>query len=101
METVACESLEEVRTHIDRIDHDMVALIAERGGFVKQAARFKKTSDDVRAPQRVEQVLLKVRALANELGADASVVEHVWRAMIAGFVEAELVEHGALGDKSK
>jgi len=100
MKPIVCESLEEVRAHIDRIDHDIVALIAERGMFVKQAARFKKTSDDVEAPQRVEQVLVKVRILADELGADTGVVEHVWRAMIAGFIEAELVEHAALGDRS-
>jgi isochorismate pyruvate lyase len=101
MKPIVCEALQEVRAHIDRIDHEMVALIAERGRFVKQAARFKKTSDDVKAPQRVEQVVVKVRALAEEFGADASVVERVWRALIAGFIEAELVEHTTLGEAPK
>ena len=49
-----CDSIEEVRANIDRIDYQIVALLAERGGYVKQAARFKKTTDDVKAPQRVE-----------------------------------------------
>ena len=88
-----CNSIEEVRASIDRIDRQLVSLLAERGAYVKQAARFKKTTDDVKAPQRVEQVITKVRSLSRELGADPSVIEQVYRAMISGFIAAELAEH--------
>lgn len=91
-----CTSIEEVRAQIDRIDRQMVALLAERGAYVKQAARFKKSTDDVKAPQRVEQVIAKVKALSCELGANPVVTEQVYRAMIAAFIEAELAEHAAL-----
>ena len=90
-----CNSIEEVRANIDRIDRQIVALLAERGGYVKQAARFKKTTDDVKAPQRVEQVISKVTALSQELGANPSVTEQVYRAMISGFINAELAEHAS------
>lgn len=92
----SCDSIQDVRTHIDRIDRQIVALLAERGGYVNQAARFKKTADDVRAPQRVEQVISKVIALSLELGANPAVTEQVYRAMITGFINAELSEHAAL-----
>jgi isochorismate pyruvate lyase len=92
-----CESLEEVRVQIDRLDREIVALLAERGDYVRQAARFKRTKDDVAAPARVEQVIGKVRALAGEKGADPVVVERVYRAMIAAFIEAEQKEHARLG----
>jgi len=91
-----CDSLEEVRSEIDRIDRAIVGLLAERGGFVKQAAYFKKSSADVRAPQRVEQVINKVVELSKELGADPVVTEAVYRAMINAFIEAELAEHARL-----
>jgi len=91
-----CESIEQVRANIDRIDRQLVALLAERGGYVAQAARFKNSSEEVRAPQRVEQVLARVTALARELGANPEVTVRVYRAMIAAFIEAELVEHHAL-----
>jgi isochorismate pyruvate lyase len=94
--TITCSSLDDIRLHIDALDRKLVGLIAERGGFVMQAARFKKTTDDVRAPQRVEQVIAKVRALADELGASPDVVEAVYRAMIAAFISAELAEHASL-----
>ena len=93
---VNCTSIEEVRSNIDRIDRQIVALLAERGGFVKQAAWFKKTTDDVKAPQRVEQVIAKVTALSRELGANPLVTEQVYRTMISGFINAELTEHAAL-----
>ena len=98
---VECHSLEEVRSHIDRIDRQIVAYIAERGIYVKQAARFKKTTEDVKAPQRVEQVIAKVTALSHELGANPSVTEQVYRAMILGFIHAELAEHATLHTKDR
>src|SRR5690554_2583963 len=93
---VVCTSIDEVRVNIDSIDKEIVGLLAERGGFVKQAARFKKTTDDVKAPQRVEQVITKVRALAAELGGNPEVTEAVYRSMISAFISAELQEHADL-----
>ncbi|WP_298716602.1 chorismate mutase [uncultured Oceanisphaera sp.] len=93
---VVCNSIEEVRTNIDSIDRKIVALIAERGGFVNQAARFKKTTDDVKAPARVEQVIDKVRGLSAEFGGNSDVTEVVYRAMISAFISAELTEHAEL-----
>lgn len=95
-EIPTCNSLDDVRSNIDRIDRRIVACLAERGGYVRQAAKFKKSTDDVRAPQRVEQVISKVVALAGELGANPDVTEQVYRAMISGFINAELAEHAAL-----
>ncbi|MEG0121346.1 MAG: chorismate mutase, partial [Pseudomonas sp.] len=74
---VTCTTLEQVRENIDRLDRQIVALLAERGSFVSQAAGFKKDSDGVKAPQRVEQVISKVRDLAQTLGANPDVTEQV------------------------
>lgn len=99
--TKKCESLAEVRAEIDRLDRAIVTLLAERGGYVLQAARFKRDAAAVHAPDRVEQVVAGVRALAGELGADADVVEQGYRALIRAYTEAELREHAALGDKAR
>lgn len=85
-----CNSLDQVRAEIDRIDAQIVPLLAERGGYVLAAARFKSRAEEVPAPQRVEQVIAHVRALAEAHGAMPEVVERVYRAMIAAFIEAEL-----------
>src|SRR5271163_1884556 len=57
-----CETLAEVRQNIDRIDHAIVALMAERGKYVAEASRFKKDPAAVSAPARVEAIIAKVRA---------------------------------------
>lgn len=93
---VTCTTLEEVRNNIDRLDQQIVTLLAERGRYVSQAARFKKDTDGVKAPQRVEQVIAKVRDLAQAVGANPEVTEQVYRAMIAAFIQQELAEHAAL-----
>lgn len=93
---VECQSIEQVREQIDALDRRIVQLLAERSGYVRQAARFKTDADAVRAPQRVEQVIAKVRALAAGNGAPVELVEQVYRAMINAFIDAELAEHAAL-----
>ena len=93
---VTCTTLDQVRENIDLLDQQIVTLLAERGGYVSQAARFKKDSDGVKAPQRVEQVITKVRDLSLEVGANPEVTEQVYRAMIAAFIAQELAEHAAL-----
>ena len=40
-----CNNIEEVRNNINNIDEQIVKLIALRGIFVKQAAKFKKDSN--------------------------------------------------------
>uniref|UniRef100_Q478C9 chorismate mutase n=1 Tax=Dechloromonas aromatica (strain RCB) TaxID=159087 RepID=Q478C9_DECAR len=91
-----CASLAEVRQNIDRLDRELVTLIAERGAYVKQAAGFKKTAAEVPAPPRVVQVLAKVNALALEVGAEPAVVDATWRAMIAAFIDSERLHQAAL-----
>jgi isochorismate pyruvate lyase len=91
-----CASLAEVRQNIDLVDRQLVALIAERSAYVRQAASFKKSADEVPAPQRVAQVLARVNLLAAGMGADPAVIDATWRAMIAAFIDKERLAHAAL-----
>ena len=88
----SCTSLDEVRDNIDRIDEEIVKLIAERSFFVKEASRFKKDENDVEAPKRVEAVIEKVRKLAEENKVKADIVEGVYRTMISSFISFEMDE---------
>lgn len=87
-----CKSLEEVRANIDRIDDNMIKLIGERADYVRQAAKFKTNTDGVKAPDRVEAVIRKVRSNAEKYGADADMVEALYRDMISRFVDMETRE---------
>ena len=89
---IECNSIDEVRNNINNIDEQIVKLIALRGEFVKQAAKFKKDSDDVKAPTRVEEVINKVKNIAKSTGANEEVIENVYRSMINSFIKLEMKE---------
>jgi isochorismate pyruvate lyase len=89
---IKCESLDDVRHNIDRIDNEIIKLIAERGAYVKQAAAFKKNEKGVRDKGRVEKVIAGAREKAVNHGADPDVVETVYRSMIAAFINIEMKE---------
>ena len=84
-----CQSLDQLRREIDRLDEQIVRLLAERGDYVLAASRFKRSADEVRAPQRVEQVVARVRDLALKHGALPDVVERTYRTLITAFTDAE------------
>lgn len=86
MNTPDCADLNEVRANIDRLDRVIVPLLAERAGFVRQAARFKATKADVVVPARIEEIILKVRHMAREAGTDPDLVERIYRAMIDAYI---------------
>lgn len=85
-----CNNLEEVRDNIDKIDNDIIKLIAKRSTYVAQAANFKKSENGVKAPARVEAVIAKVREKAKSYGADPDMVEALYREMIARFINMEM-----------
>ena len=86
-------SLDEVRESIDAVDREIVRLLAEREGHVRRAARVKEARRDVEAPDRLEEVIRNTRTLAAEYGANADVIEEVYRTMISRFVSLEMDEH--------
>lgn len=91
-----CASLSEVRLRIDQADRLLVALLAERAHYVRQAARFKQSAADVQAPERVQTVIQQALTQARQLGAPVAVVEATYRAMITAFVQEEALELGRL-----
>jgi isochorismate pyruvate lyase len=84
-----CASLAEVRDNIDRIDRQIIALMAERQKYVAEAGRFKANPAAVSAPARVEAIIAKVKTIAREDGLAESVAERSFRAMIAAFEDYE------------
>ncbi|MCS3507558.1 Salicylate biosynthesis protein PchB [compost metagenome] len=88
-----CANLAEVRANIDRLDDEIVRLIAERALYVKDAARFKRDAYQVSAPARQAQVFDKARALATRHNRGfanlEAVVDATYRAMVAAFIANE------------
>ena len=92
-----CENLSQVRSEIDRLDEEIVKLLAQRAMYVKDAARFKRDAFQVSAPARQAQVFARVRALAERhqpafnggFAGLPDVVESAYRALVAGYIACE------------
>lgn len=85
-----CANMDQVREEIDRLDSALVALIAERFGYVERAWEIKLAERaDANVPWRNQQVIDKVRARAVEQGVSADLVEALWRQMIGWFIQYE------------
>lgn len=87
-----CSSLEEVRGYIDKLDDQIVELIATRNGYVKQAAKFKESVAEIKGKERMEAVMDRVRTRAMELGASPNLLTKLYTIMIDEMVEAEIAE---------
>ena len=92
MNRIKAESLQQARQQIDAIDTALVELIAARQYYVDQTTRFKKTETDLQSPDRMEQVVDQVRALAQKQGVDQDFIEHLYREMFQHFIQRELKE---------
>jgi isochorismate pyruvate lyase len=84
-----CSNMEEVRAEIDRIDASLVDLIGERFTFVDRAWQLKRSPAEARVPWRIQQVIDKVRARAQQQGLPPELAEALWRQMIGWFIQYE------------
>jgi isochorismate pyruvate lyase len=87
-----CSSLLEVRQEIDKIDSQLVELISERSHFVRQAASFKNSIEEVKADDRMDFIIQKVRHKAIELGVSPNMISELFTIMINDMVELEIAE---------
>ena len=85
-------SLQQARDKIDQIDVALIELIASRQFYVDQAMRHKQTVEDVQSPQRVKEVIEKVRTLALQHDVDPDMAGGGYHDMIQHFIQRELKE---------
>ena len=92
METKKCSTLDEARDAIDKVDEEIVKLIAQRNDYIKQIAHFKTTIKEVKAEDRIADVISKVRQQAIELDLSPNLINDLYVRMIDGMVESEIAE---------
>ena len=92
-----CQTMAEVREGVDALDRALVALIARRTRYMEAAARIKVSRDKVRDNWRIEDVVSKVTAEADQLGLSRAIAEAVWREL----VERSIAYEFSVWDKTR
>ena len=77
-----CNSKDDVRAEIDRIDQGLLTLLAERHRYVTRMAEIKTDPHEAYDPARIEVVISKQRKRAEELELDEDQAELIWRTLI-------------------
>lgn len=87
-----CNTLDELRKEIDKVDDKIVALIGERNDYIKQASKFKKSVDEIKEKSRIDEVIARVRHQAVMLGVSPNTIAEIYTRMIDEMVETEIAE---------
>ncbi len=87
-----CNSLEEVRAEIDTLDDKLVELISQRSHLIRQAVKFKDSVEEVKAQDRIDFIMQKVRKKAIELNINPNMISELFTIMIDEMVETEIAE---------
>lgn len=78
-----CPDMPVLRTQIDALDRELVHLLRRRAGYIDRAIEIKSEAGlPARIPDRVEDVVTKVRATAIEEDLDPDLIEILWRQLI-------------------
>ncbi|KIM10420.1 MAG: chorismate mutase [Sulfurovum sp. FS08-3] len=87
-----CQSLEEARGEIDKLDEEIVRLIAQRNAYIKQIAHFKTSVDEIKSDERIDYIISKVRQQAITLDLSPNLINDLYIRMIDAMVESEIAE---------
>ena len=78
----ACASMTQLRAAIDRLDSQLVAMLALRQRYIERAAVLKESRNAVRDEARIEEVVRHVVAEGTQIGLSPAIAERVWRVLI-------------------
>ena len=84
-----CRTMQEVRHGVDRLDEQIVALLAERFRYMEAAARIKPDRGAVRDEWRKADVLEKVQATAERERAPAERIGALYEALVESSIAYE------------
>lgn len=87
--TERLKDMAQVRAEIDRLDDQLVSLLADRLYAIRRASEIKDSPEEALVEWRVQQVLDRVRAKAEKVGFDAETAERIWRGMMAECIAFE------------
>jgi isochorismate pyruvate lyase len=93
-----CQTMAEVRAGVDALDHELVALLGTRFGYMRAAARIKQTRAAVRDEDRKSSVIAAAVAEAEARGIPADVVADIWERLVEGSIAYEFTEWDRIRD---
>ena len=92
MQPKDCANIQDIRTEIDKLDRQIIALIGQRFKYVQAAAKFKTSETSVKAPERFKSMLKQRRIWAEQENLNPDVIENIYRDLVNYFINEELAD---------
>ncbi len=75
--------MQELRAQIDNLDCQLVEILGVRATYIDRASQLKPGEGlPARIPDRVEEVVQRVRSASEKTGLDPELAERLWRILI-------------------
>jgi chorismate mutase / prephenate dehydrogenase len=88
--------LEEIRIHLDRLDSELLQILAERMSLMPKVAEYKKKKKlQIYQPEREKEIIISRRRLAKELKLNPDFIEDIMNIL---FKEAHRVQKEIIDD---
>ncbi len=85
-----CLSIEDVRSEIDRIDEEIVFMLAERLQYVREIVKYKKPDKtSITARERYDMVIANRGELARQHGLSGEAIEKVYRVLLDYYTQEQ------------
>lgn len=85
-----CQTMAQVRTGVDAVDAQIVALLGERFGYMRAAARIKTDRAAVRDEDRKASVIAAAKDAAKKAGVPEPLVVAMWEMLVESSIAYEL-----------
>jgi isochorismate pyruvate lyase len=90
-ESMSFNTIDQVRSEIDRVDKEIIKLLGERFQYVKEVAKFKMPDKaSIRAKERYENVIEERGRWAVENGLDSTTIKLVYRQLLDYSIEEQM-----------
>lgn len=85
-----CETMAEVRAGVDAVDSALIALLSQRFGYMRAAARIKTQRSAVRDEDRKDAVIAAAKAAARASGVPEALVAALWEMLVESSIAYEM-----------
>jgi len=86
------KNLEDIRNNIDKIDEEIVYLIAKRSSLVHHTVDFKNSIEEITSNDRIDSVIQQVRKQAISKDLSPNLINDVYNLIIKEMIDIEIKE---------
>ena len=85
--------IEKMRAEIDEIDMALLQLISKRREVALEIARIKQKIGSKDDEERMELILERIQARAEELGLNKEEIKQLWKNLIAYMIKEQMLKY--------